>query len=161
MCNLYRGPPINASCVDEVHLATWFQRRRFFLRNRAIRNKNLPVATMFFKESRLNSKLTIFIEDIPRLLTTKFWSIWPSSFKEDVLEIRNKWRPCLLMDRDNMCNLYRGPSINGYYQVEFHLATWFPRRRFLENKNCLWRTCLLTDQVEMRNLYRRPSKDNS
>jgi hypothetical protein len=34
--------------------------------------------------------------------------------------IRNKnclWRPCLLMDRDEMSNLYRGPSIDASYQV--------------------------------------------
>ena len=32
--------------------------------------------------------------------------------------IRNKnclWRPCFLMDRDEMSNLCRGPSINGSY----------------------------------------------
>ena len=45
--------------------------------------------------------------------------------------IRNKnclWRPCLLMDLDEMSNLYRGPS----YQVSVHLAKRFQRRRFLE-----------------------------
>ena len=39
--------------------------------------------------------------------------------------IRNKnclWRPCLLMDRDEMSNLYRGPSIDAPYQVSLHLA---------------------------------------
>jgi hypothetical protein len=33
---------------------------------------------------------------------------------------RNKnclWRPCLLMDRDEMSSLYRGPSIDASYQV--------------------------------------------
>jgi hypothetical protein len=49
--------------------------------------------------------------------------------------IRNKnrlWWPCLLMDRDRMSNLYRGPSIDTSYQVSVHLAMWFQRRRFLE-----------------------------
>jgi hypothetical protein len=27
------------------------------------------------------------------------------------------WRPCLLMGRDEMCNLHRGPSIDASYQV--------------------------------------------
>jgi hypothetical protein len=39
--------------------------------------------------------------------------------------IRNKkflWRPCLLMDRDKMSNLYRGPSIGASYQVSVHIA---------------------------------------
>jgi hypothetical protein len=39
-------------------------------------------------------------------------------------------RPCLLMDRDEMSNLYRGPSIDASYQVSVHLAQWFQRRRF-------------------------------
>jgi hypothetical protein len=46
--------------------------------------------------------------------------------------IRNKnclWRPCLLMDRDKMSKLYRGPSIDASYQVSVHLAKGFQRRR--------------------------------
>ena len=46
--------------------------------------------------------------------------------------IRNKnclWWPCLLMDRDKMCNLERGPSIDASYQVSVHLAEGFQRRR--------------------------------
>jgi hypothetical protein len=35
------------------------------------------------------------------------------------------------MDRDEMTNLYRGPSIDAFYQVSFHLAKRFQRRRFL------------------------------
>jgi hypothetical protein len=36
------------------------------------------------------------------------------------------------MDWDEMSNLYRGPSIDGSYQVSDHLNKWFQRRRFLE-----------------------------
>jgi hypothetical protein len=39
MSSLYIGPPIDASYQVSVHLAKWFQRRRFF-RNHPIRNKN-------------------------------------------------------------------------------------------------------------------------
>jgi hypothetical protein len=45
--------------------------------------------------------------------------------------IRNKnclWWPCLLMDRDEMSNIYRGPSIDASYQVSNHLAEGFQRR---------------------------------
>jgi hypothetical protein len=35
------------------------------------------------------------------------------------------------MDRDEMSNLYRGPSIEASYQVSVHLAKQF-QRRFLE-----------------------------
>ena len=69
------------------------------------------------------------------MLSTKFWFIWPSSFRgEDFLNrpIRNKnclWRSCLLMDREKMSNLYKGPSIDASYQVSVHLAEGFQRRR--------------------------------
>ena len=49
--------------------------------------------------------------------------------------IRNKnclWRPCLLMDRDKMSNLYREHSIDASYKVSVHLAKRFQRTRFLE-----------------------------
>ena len=39
MSNLYRWPSNDASYHVSIHLAKWFQRRRFF-RNRPIRNKN-------------------------------------------------------------------------------------------------------------------------
>jgi hypothetical protein len=47
--------------------------------------------------------------------------------------IRNKnclWWPCLLTDRDEISNLYRGHDIDTSYQVSVHLAKWFQRRRF-------------------------------
>jgi hypothetical protein len=49
--------------------------------------------------------------------------------------IRNKiglWWPCLLTDRDEMSNLYRGPAIDASYQVSVHLGKWFQKRRFLK-----------------------------
>ena len=49
--------------------------------------------------------------------------------------IRNKnclWRPCLSMDRDEMCTLYRGPPIDASYQGSVHLAERFRRRRILK-----------------------------
>jgi hypothetical protein len=83
--------------------------------------------------------------------------------------IRNKyclWWPCLLMNRDEMSNLYRGPSKDAPYQVLIYLAQWFQRRRFfrnqpIKNKNGLWRPCLLTDRDEIINLYRGPAIDVS
>ena len=71
--------------------------------------------------------------------------------------IRNKnclWRPCLLMDQDEMSNLYRGLSIDASYQVSVHLAEGFQRRRLKcekltdnrrrmpidgKSSHCLWR----------------------
>ena len=105
------------------------------------------------------------------MLPTMFPFICSSSFRgEDFFNrpIRNNclWWSCLLMDRDEMCNLYREPSIDASYQVSVHLAKRFQRRRFfknrpIKNKNCLWWPCLLTDQHEMCNLYRGSSIDAS
>ena len=69
------------------------------------------------------------------MLSSKFQLIWESGFRgEDFFRnqpIRNKnylWRPCLLTERDEMSNLYRGPSIDASYQVSVHLAEGFQRR---------------------------------
>ena len=67
----------------------------------------------------------------------KFRFTWPSGFRgEDFLEInqsetRMACGVCLLTDRDEMSILYRGPSIDGSFQVSVHLAKRF-QRRFLE-----------------------------
>ena len=76
------------------------------------------------------------------------------------------WRSCLLTNRNELCNLYRGPSIDVSYQVSVHLAKRFQRRRFfrnqpIRNKNCLWWPCLLMDRDKMSNLCREPSIDAS
>ena len=71
--------------------------------------------------------------------------------------IRNKnclWRLCLSTDRDEMNNLYRGPSKDASHQISIHLAKRLQRRFFfrnqpIRNKNCLLRPCLLTDRDEM------------
>jgi hypothetical protein len=91
-----------------------------------------PVAVMFVNRSGRNE------QSLQRTFHRCFLSNF-GSFGQAVLEkifknrlIRNKnclWWPCLLMDRDEMSNLYRGPSIDVSYQVSFHLAKWFQRRR--------------------------------
>ena len=42
--------------------------------------------------------------------------------------------PCLLMDRDEMSNLYRGPVIDVSHQVSVHLANGF-REDFKKSAN--------------------------
>ena len=55
------------------------------------------------------------------------------NFKNQPIRNKNRlWWPCLLMDRDGMSNLYRGPSIDASYQVSDRLTKRFQRRRFLE-----------------------------
>ena len=62
----------------------------------------------------------------------------------------------------HMRKLYNGPSIDVPYQILFHLAKRFQRRRFLmyhpiRNKNCPWWPCFLSNADEMRKLYKGPS----
>jgi hypothetical protein len=69
------------------------------------------------------------------------------------------WQPCLLMDQNEMSNLYRGPSIDASYQVSYHLAKQFQRKscfrnRPIRNKNCLGQPCLLMDQNGMSNSHK-------
>ena len=114
---LYRGPSIDAFYQVLIHLAKRLQRKSCF-RNWPIRNKNFL------------------------------------------------WQPYLLIDRDEMSNIYRGPPIHASYQVSIHLAKRYQRRRFfgnrpIRNKNCLWRPCLLMDWDEISNLYRGHSIDAS
>jgi hypothetical protein len=134
MTNLYRGPSIDASYQISVHLGKWFQRR--FFRNQPIKNKNGLWQTCLLTD---RNKWVISIEDLPRMLPTKFWFIWPGGFRGEIFfrnqPIRNKnglWLRCLLTDRDEMSNLYRGPSIDASYQVSVQLVKWFQRRRLLE-----------------------------
>jgi hypothetical protein len=107
-----------------------------------------------------------------RCFLPSFGSFGQAVSEEKILRnwpIRNKnclWQLCLLMNRDEMSNLYRGPSKDSPYQVLIHLAKRFQRRRFfrnqsIRNKNGLWRPCLLTDRDEISNLYRRPAIDAS
>jgi hypothetical protein len=73
------------------------------------------------------------------MLPTKFRFIWPSSFGEDLNKLANQKQelPMVAMfvtDRDEMSNLYRGPSIDASYQVSVHMAEGFQRRRLKREK---------------------------
>jgi hypothetical protein len=75
----------------------------------------------------------IFIED-HRWFLPNFGSFSQAVSEEKTClnrPIRNKnclWLPCLLMDRDNMSNLYRGPSIDTSYHVSVYLTNVLQRR---------------------------------
>ena len=55
MSKLYRGPSIDASYQVLVHLAKWFQRRRF-LKKSVNQKQELPVAAMFVNGSGRNEQ---------------------------------------------------------------------------------------------------------
>ena len=97
------------------------------------------------------------------MLPTKFHFIWPSSFiGKDVFRnrpIRNKnclWWPCLLLDGDEMSNLYREPSIDASYQVLVHFGQTASeekifRNRPIKNKNYLF---VIRSKRNLQSLWR-------
>ena len=116
MSNLHRGgPSIHASYQVSIHLADLFQRRIFL----EIDQSETRIAYGGHVYKRIGIKLALFSADLPRMLSTKFRFIQSSGLRGDNIfrnqPIRNKncllW-PCLLMDWDKICNLYREPSID-------------------------------------------------
>jgi hypothetical protein len=77
-----------------------------------------------YRESSIDASYQILVHLAKRFRKRRFFKYQP---------IRNKnclWWPCLLTDRDEMSNLYRGPSMDASYQVLVHLTKWFRRKRF-------------------------------
>ena len=101
--------------------------------------------SILYREPSIDASYQVLVHLAKRLERRRFFRNQP---------IRNKnslWRPCLLMDRDEMSNLYRGPSIDASYQVSIHLAKGFQRRRLKcekvnrrrmpsdgKSSHCLW-----------------------
>jgi hypothetical protein len=133
--HVYRGPSIDASYQVSVHLAKRFQ-RRIFKKKSANQKQELPVVAMFVNGSGQN--VQSLERTAHRCFLPSFGSFGQTVSEEKNLKnqpIRNKsrlWWPCLLTDRDEMSNLYRGPSMDVSYQVSVHLAKRFQRRRFLK-----------------------------
>ena len=102
---------------------------KIFFRKQPIRNKN----GLFVNRSGRNGHS--LQRTFHRCFLPSFGSFGHAVSEEKIFKnrsIRNKnglWWPFLLMDRDKMCNLYRGPSIDASYQVSVHLAEGFQRRR--------------------------------
>ena len=136
----YRGLTIDAPYQVSAHLAKWFQRRGFFFRNRSIKNKNClclltnrAEMSNLYRGPSIDASYQVSVDLAKRFQRRRILRNQP---------IRNKnclWRPCLLTDRDEMSNLYRGPSIDASYQVSIHLAKGFQRRRLkCEKVNRRW-----------------------
>ena len=76
-----------------------------------------------YREPSKEASYQMFIHWTKRFQRRRFFRNQP---------IRNKnclWRTCLLMDRDEINNLYRESAIDASYQVLLHLAEGFQRRR--------------------------------
>ena len=127
MGNLYRGPSRDASYQISINLGKRFQRR--FFQKSTNQKQEWPVVAMFTGRNEQSLQKTFH-----RCFLPSFGSFGQAVSEEKILKnrpIRNKnclWWPCLLMDRDKMSNLYKGPSIDASYQVSVHLAEGFQSR---------------------------------
>jgi hypothetical protein len=80
----------------------------------------------------------ILVSDWPIFKNLLLWNRlakWTETYRPRNPPIRNKncmWWPCLLTNRDEMSNLYRGPPIDASYQDLVHLDKRFQRRRFFK-----------------------------
>ena len=161
---LYTEPSIGASYQILVHLATWFQRGRFFRNNR---KKNclwcpflltdLDEMSNLYRRHSIDASHQALVHLAKQFQRRIFFRNRPTRSKNCL------WWPCLLMNRDDMSNFYRGPSIYSSYQVAFIWPSGFRGEdlKKLTNQKQELRSCLLTDQDEMCNLHRRPSIDAS
>ena len=122
----YRGPSIDASYQVSVHLAKRFKGEDF--KKSANQKQELPVVAMFVNGSGQN--VQSLERTAHRCFLPSFGSFGQTVSEENIFKnrpIKNKnylnlWWPCLLMDKDKISNLYRGPSIDASYQVSVHLA---------------------------------------
>jgi hypothetical protein len=102
----------------------------------ANQKQELSAVAIFVNGSRWNEQSLLRTFD--RCFLPSFGSFGQAVLEKKIFKnrpIRNKsclWWPCLLTDRDEMSNLYQGPSIDASYQVLVHLAKRFRRRRFLK-----------------------------
>ena len=158
MSNLNRGYSIDTYYQVSVHLAKWFQRRRFF-RNRPIRNKNClwrpclltdgDKIIILYGGPFIDASYQVSIH-LAKVVTEKIFRKRP---------IRNKnclWQPGST-NQDDMRKFYRGPSIYASYQVSIHLAKQFQRRRIFlnwpnRNKNCR-RQPTIKNELKVVNIF--------
>ena len=118
---------IDASNQVSVHLAKWFQRRRFFQKS-TNQKQELPVAAIFVNGLKLNLQSLYRTFQVSVHLAKQFQR--RRFFRNRPIRNNNcLWWPCLFTDRDEMSNIHRGPSIIASYQVSVHLAKRFQRRR--------------------------------
>jgi hypothetical protein len=95
------------------------------LKKSANQKQESPVAAMFVNKLGRNEQF--FQRTFHRCFLSSFGSFGKAVSEKIFFNrpIRNKnclWQPCLLIDRDEMSKLYRGPSIDVSYQVSVHLA---------------------------------------
>ena len=121
MCNIYRGPLIDASYQVSVHLARRFQRKRIF-RNQPIRKYNclwLPCLLTdrdkcaFFQRTFHRCFLPSLVHLVKQFQRRIFFQ--KSTNHKQELPVAAMF----INDREEMCNLNRGPSIDPSTKFSF------------------------------------------
>ena len=119
-----------------LHTKFWFiwpsgLRGEIFQKSTNQKQELLMVA-MFINESSQNEQS--LQRTFHRCFLLSFGSFGQAVSEENIFQNSTNQKqtclcqPCLLMDRDKMSNLYRGPYIDASYQVSVHLAKGFQRR---------------------------------
>ena len=107
--------------------------------------RELPVLAMFVNRSKMNN---LYRE--PSIDATYHVSVHLAKQFQSRKCFRNRpisnknclWWTCLLTDRDEMSNLYRGPSIDASYQVRFIWSSGFRVEEFFRNRPISINNCL-------------------
>ena len=104
------------------------------LKNQPIRNKSClwrsclltdwDEMSNLYRGPSIDASYQVSVHLAKRFQRRRFFRNWPTRNNNCL------WWPCLLTNRDEMSNLYRGHDIDAFYQVLVHLAKWFQRRRF-------------------------------
>ena len=147
MSNLYRGPSKDASYQVSVHLAKWFQRRKYL----EIDQSETRIACGGHVCQWIGTKLAIFTEDLPQMLPTKFRFIWPNGFREEFKKSANQKEESSVAamfvneSGQNEQTLQRTfhrcflPSFGSFGQT---VSEKILKNRPFRNKKCLWWPCL-------------------
>jgi hypothetical protein len=104
------------------------------IKKSANQKQESPVAAMFINGSGRNEQS--LQRTFNRCSLSSFGSFDQAVSEEKIFRnrpIRNKnclWRPCFLMDREEMSGVHSGPYIDASYQVSVHLVERFQRNRF-------------------------------
>jgi hypothetical protein len=158
MSNFNRGPSIDASYQVSVHLAMWFQRRRFL----EIDQSETRIACGGHEHlwKVLYRDCSFRPDPLTNMTTTGDSCFWLADFKNSSpLKLLSQ------MIRNLVGSIYGWSSIKSTHFVPIPLTTVWEekifRNRPIRNKNCLWWPCLLMDRDRMSIIYRGPSIDAS
>ena len=146
MSNLYRRQFIDAFYHVSFHLTKRLQ-RRFFFRNRPIRNKNCLwwPCLLTNRDEMSHCHKGPSIDASYQVLTNQKEELPVAAMFDNVSEL----------NQQSLYRIFQGcflPSFSSFGQVVSEQIFFF--RNLPIRNNCLWPPCLFSDRDEMRNLYR-------